>query len=212
LQYISICNFFQFFQCILLERDFETFPAGRTGLTDKDVMFAVRSGDIDRAGILFERHNIRLFNFFYRLTYDRQTSEDLVQEVILRLIRFRETYKGNGEFTSWLYKIAYNVYIDNWRKPYIQKEYDCLPEECTFANTVDETVERNETSKLLERALMKLTNEEREILILSAYQKMKYREIAKIMDCSTGKIKQRAFRAIKKLKDIYLQLTNEAQR
>jgi len=181
-------------------------------LTDKDVMFAVRSGDIDQTGILFERHNIRLFNFFYRLTSDRQTSEDLVQEVFLRLIRFRETYKGNGSFTTWLYTIAHNIYIDNWRKPYIQKEYDCSQEECAVANTVDEMVECNEKSELLERALMKLTNEEREILILSTYQKMKYREIAKIMDCSTGRIKQRAFRAIKKLKAIYLQLTNEAQR
>ena len=70
--------------------------------SDQLLMLTVREGDIEKLGILFERHHRRLFNFFLRLTARRHLSEDLVQEVFVRLLKYRHTFRENSTFTAWM--------------------------------------------------------------------------------------------------------------
>ena len=79
-------------------------------------MFQVKDGDLARLGILFERHHKILYNFFLRLTGNREASEDLLQEVFLRMLKYRNTYKGSSEFTTWMFQIARNSRADYFRK------------------------------------------------------------------------------------------------
>jgi len=74
--------------------------------TDNELMLAVREGDIEPFGTLFDRYRQRLFEFFYRLSGDAASSEDLVQEVFLRMFRYRHTFGMDSEFRAWMYHIA----------------------------------------------------------------------------------------------------------
>ena len=79
-------------------------------------MRAVREGDLTRMGLLFERHHRPLFDFLYRMTGDRGAAEDLVQDVFVRMLRYRSTYRDEGRFETWMFRIARNVRADHFRK------------------------------------------------------------------------------------------------
>jgi RNA polymerase sigma factor (sigma-70 family) len=72
----------------------------KTDRSDSELMAAVRDGDLVQLGVLFERHHVNLFNFFLRLTGNRQLSEDLVQEAFIRILKYRKTFRVAGPQTS----------------------------------------------------------------------------------------------------------------
>ena len=70
-------------------------------LTDHDVMLAVRDGDVEKLGVLFEKHHKRLYNYFLLETKNRQVSEDLEQDVFYRMLKYRQILKsGEAGCTS----------------------------------------------------------------------------------------------------------------
>src|SRR5262245_9911506 len=83
--------------------------------TDNELMLAVKSGDAEPFGILFDRYQHRLFEFFYRLSGDSASSEDLVQEVFLRMLKYRRTFRVDSEFRPWMYQIARSARIDRFK-------------------------------------------------------------------------------------------------
>ena len=83
---------------------------------DHDLMLAVREGDIDQLGELFERHHRPLYGFFVHLTGDRTSSEDLVQLVFYRILKYRHIYGDEGRFSAWIYHIARKVAADHFRR------------------------------------------------------------------------------------------------
>src|SRR5438445_9491644 len=92
---------------------------------DHSVMLAVRDGDIERIGVLFDRHHRALFNYFLRLTASPSLSEDLVQEVFFRMLKYRHTYQPSGSFTAWMYQVARNAHLDLSRK----RRLEIVPDE-----------------------------------------------------------------------------------
>jgi len=174
-------------------------------------MLQVRDGDVDKLGLLFDRYHIVLFNFFVRMSGSKTTSEDLVQEVFLRMLKYRYTYRGEGKFTSWMFHIARNTQIDFFKK---QDKEKIVANENFDAASEDphpgEILEQNQDHVLLQKALNKLPSEKREVLVLSRYQNMKYEDIAKLMQCQVGTIKARVHRALKELRIIYKELSGES--
>ncbi len=79
-------------------------------------MLEVRNGEMEKLGVLYERHRTTLFNFFVRLTGSYPMSEDLVQDVFLRMLKYRQTFEAGNRFTTWMYQIARNVHFDSFRK------------------------------------------------------------------------------------------------
>jgi RNA polymerase sigma-70 factor (ECF subfamily) len=82
-------------------------------MTDEMIMEAVKNGDLQRASLLFERYNKRIFNFLARMTMDREVAEDLTQNVFLRMIKYRNSYKEGStserkSLTTTLIKTAYS--------------------------------------------------------------------------------------------------------
>ena len=171
-------------------------------------MLKVKAGDLDKLGLLFERYNRKLFNYFYRLTHRRDISEDLVQGVFERIIKYRHTYSDNGSFSTWIYKIARNLHIDHYRKEKNTINDAFLDyEELESPNSEPKIeLEKDRELKLLKKAIKHLDPEKRETLVLSRYQGFKYKEIAEIMDCSLSAVKVRIFRAINELKEIISEL------
>ncbi len=170
-------------------------------------MLSVKADRVEMLAILFERHHVKLYNFFLRLTGDRGTSEDLVQEIFYRILKYRGTYRGESKFLVWIYQIARNVHIDFLRKhkkdiPLEEKWND----EPAPTSTPAAVSEQQEDIALLHQALNKLPQKKKEIIILSRFQNLKYREIAELLECSLDSIKINMHRAIKELREHYANL------
>ena len=165
-------------------------------------MMDVQGDNFDKLAILFERHKKNLFGFFYKITYDRDLSEDMIQDVFIRILRYRGSFRGYGKFSTWMYSIAHNISIDHFRK---QKNLKEDPEVLNSVESYDyqHNIIKNEELDILNRAMLKLVPEKREILILSKINGMKYKELGGILNCSETAVKVRIFRALKELRDIY---------
>lgn len=173
-------------------------------MTDEQVMMEVHKGDLDKASILFERYHIRLFNFFLRMNYDRDLSHDMTQTVFERLLKYHGSYQYGKYFKSWVFQIARNVRNDHYQK--IEKRYAQFVDVESLAQETSAQLgntEQAERERILLQAMTMLSEEQREILVLSKYQKLKYEEIADILNCSVSAAKVKAHRAIKKLRGLY---------
>jgi RNA polymerase sigma factor (sigma-70 family) len=172
-------------------------------------MLGVKSGDLDKMGLLFERYHRALFAFLYHSTKQVALSEDLVQTVFYRLLKYRHTFGGDGEFRTWMYHIARNVLIDNAQKTQrmvYQPDVSVLGDKHFSVLAADVQLEQKQDSEAIHEALAQLSPEHREVLILSRFQELSYIEIAQVLNTSEGNIKVKVHRAMKELKRIYLKM------
>lgn len=180
--------------------------------TDNSLMQAVREGDLGALAILFERHHRPLFNYFVHVNGNRDLSEDLVQDVFVRVLKYRQTYQPERPFAAWMYQIARNAHVDQARK----RRLEIVPgEEPAWDDLAsadldpEERLGQAQEIGLLRRALARLPFEKREVLVLSRFQNLKYNEIAAILDCEIGAVKVRVYRAIRELGEIFCELSGE---
>ena len=167
-------------------------------------MNAVRGGDERKLAVLFERHHAKLYRYYLRITGNSQWSEDLVQEVFFRMLKYRETYRQECGFTTWMYRIARNAHIDQMRK---RKWEVALEEGWDGPAAAAPGLEESEELELVRQALLRLPPEKRELLELSRFQGMKYGQIAELLDCEVGTVKVRVFRAMQSLREIFFEMT-----
>jgi len=163
-------------------------------------MLQVRNGESEMLGVLFDRYQVPLFNFYTRLMGDRGASEDLVQEVFLRILKYRQSYRPGTQFRSWLYQIARNARADFYRK---HRPEPVEAAKADVAPAAQHGAEQSQHEELLHRALMQLPEEKREILLLSRFQELKYEEIARLLGCEVGAVKVRVHRALAELRQIF---------
>lgn len=171
-------------------------------------MIKVKDGDIGKLGMLFERYKKPLFGFFYGLNRDAAASQDLVQNVFYRILKYRYLFREDGEFKTWMFHIARNVSHDHFRKQKGARQDDlelCKERLATGENRESEW-QRDEEMQLLSMAMERLPEDKREILLLSKYHDRKYREIAEIIGCTEGAVKVKVFRAMQHLKEVYRML------
>ncbi len=175
-------------------------------MTDETIMEAVKSGDLQQATLLFERYNKRIYNFLARMTSDRLLAEDLTQNVFLRIIKYRMSYREGARFQSWIYQIARNVFSDHYQS--VKNRYsDFVDVEKISDHMPDnEEMEQQERENLLQRSMARLTDEQRELLVLTRFEHMKYEEVAELMNTTVANIKVRVHRAIGRLREFYFEM------
>ncbi|MGZ4887832.1 MAG: RNA polymerase sigma factor [Candidatus Angelobacter sp.] len=172
-------------------------------MSDEELMAQVRSGVGEMLGVLFERYHVPLFNFYLKLTGDRPVSEDLVQEVFFRILKYRHSYRPDTPFRAWMYQIARNARVDLLRKR--RPETNWEPEMSPSVDPVD-TAQQSQETLLLHGALMRMSEDKREVLVLSRFQELKYEEIAQLLGCKVATVKTRVHRALQELRQIFQQL------
>src|ERR1700754_3542364 len=91
-------------------------------------MVGVQQGRVSLLGVLLERHHRALLNFFVRLTGNRETSDDLLQEVFMRMLRYRSTYRPHSQFRTWMFHLARNVHVDRFKSSRGEVALSDLPE------------------------------------------------------------------------------------
>lgn len=174
-------------------------------------MLKVKNGDINKMGLLYERYNRLLFRFVFNMTREKELSEDLVQNIFLRMLKYPDGFAGFGEFKTWMYHIARNVVYDHFRKEKrspVKSEITNYEERIESGLYTDTNLEKEQELKLLEKAMANLSDENRELLIMCRFQELKYNEIAEIMNSTEGAIKVRVHRAMNQLKINYLKIEN----
>ena len=177
---------------------------------DHQSMCAVRDGDIDRLGDLFTHHHGRLVTFFLGLTGDSDASEDMAQEVFLRMLKYRGSYRDDSMFNAWMFSIARNVRFDHFRKNggkinFVEMD-ETVPDK---GRLPDEHCLRGEEEDLLHAALNSLPEDRREVLMLSKIKEMPYRDIAAVVGVSVGAVRVKVCRALKDLTESYNRLAGE---
>jgi len=162
---------------------------------DSALMEEVRQGDLASLAILFERHHRALFNFFMHVNGSRDVSEDLVQDVFFRILKYKKSYRPDRSFTAWMYQIARNAQIDSVQKH--RNEVSIGDYDFGSGGNMDDSLRQKQELVLLRRAMARLPVEKRELLVLSRFQNMKYEEIAAILGCDIGAVKVRVYRAVR---------------
>src|SRR5471030_1265881 len=169
-------------------------------------MLQVKAGDLERMSLLFERHHKALFGFLFHLTQRREASEDMVQTVFYRILKYRNSFSEGSNFSGWMYHIARNVLKDQKFGMDSQYEPVNLHEEKIAGGTLaDERLEKEQSRQQLYDALAMLSERDREILLLNRMKELNYPEISEILGISQGAAKVRVSRAIEELKKIFIE-------
>jgi RNA polymerase sigma-70 factor, ECF subfamily len=179
-------------------------------VTDETLMREVRDGDVAKLGILFERYHRPLFDFLARMTGNAAAAEDLVQDVFIRVLKYRATWRGEGRFETWLFRIARNARADYFRNRGVDAPIDEAAEYPSHAPLASDTFARNRDVARLEQALMMLREDKRELIMLARYRDMKLEAIADLLGVEVGTVKVRMHRAVKELRDIFLRLNESS--
>jgi RNA polymerase sigma factor (sigma-70 family) len=182
--------------------------------TDNALMAQVSNGEVAKLAVLFERHHRPLFRYFVSMNRNRELSEDLVQDVFFRMLRYRASYDPAQSFTAWMYQIARNASVDQAQKRKaevvgIDEFEDRRMEPVSSAPGPEESAAKGQNLVLLRRALDRLPSDKRELLVLSRFQNMKYEQIAEVLGCEPGTVKVRVFRAMRALEQAYFAVSEE---
>ncbi len=179
---------------------------------DAELMQAFRDGDHSAFTKLTLRHEVGLLNFFLRMGASQADAEDLVQDVLLKVYRAAERYESKALFTTWLYRIARNCWIDTMRRcgrqpGLVSADKESAATGTTIAETLPShtpqpsaRMEQSETATLIHEAIGQLPELQREVFVLSEIQGMKYQEIAETLDVPLGTVKSRMFMAVHSLR------------
>lgn len=174
-------------------------------------MLQVKAGDTQKLGLLYERYKKWMFNFLYQMNGDQTLSEDLVQNVFMRILKYKNSYTEESKFVTWMFQIARNLNHDAYRNSK-QKEMvdlDGISYKMTTTETIELQIEKSESHALLHSALNRLPYEKKEILVLSKFKELKYKEIGQMIGCSEVAARTKAHRALQELRTTYLALEKQ---
>jgi RNA polymerase sigma-70 factor (ECF subfamily) len=179
--------------------------------TDSTLMERVRAGELEQLSELFERHHRRLYQFFVKLARDRSVAEDLVQEVFVRVLKYRHTWRDEAEFVPWMFALARNAAVDHFRSRTRDGKRDAaaVPDMTPQPAYAVERLEEAERAAQLRAALDLLAPDKREVLLLARFGELKHDRIAAMLGISPGAVRVRLHRALKELREAYRRVTAE---
>lgn len=173
-------------------------------MNDEQLIARVRAGETRHFGELVHRHQDAVFGMARRFVGSPADAEDVAQEVFLKAFRGLEGFKGEARFSTWLYRITFNLCTD-WRRRHRRpdrasrsiEEAGELPD--TQGDIVDGILHEEER-KLVRHALDGLDEKYRSVVVLLYYQKMSYEQIAAVLDMPVKTVETRLYRARKILR------------
>ncbi len=169
-------------------------------------MAKIQEGHLDLLGILFSRHAKRAHALCYRMVGDSHTSEDLVQESFLRVLRYRKNFRGDSRFSTWLYRIVTNVCLDHLGTQ--SKENAAFEELVAESANFDSLTAPDDSDVGIARSAFEaLSPDQQEILVMSRIDGFGYREIAAHFGVTEGTARVRVHRTVRELKSNVTRLT-----
>ncbi len=176
---------------------------------DAQLMLRVREGDDTSFALLLERHRTPVVHFLYRMVQNQAVSEELAQEVFLRVYRSRATYEPTAKFTTWLFRIATHVALNSIRDRKKEKGHESLDEEMLDGvgrqvadrqQTVEQKMVREAKLREVRHAIEALPSKQRAAVLMHKYEGLDYAQIAGVLSCSESAVKSLLFRAYESLR------------
>jgi len=161
----------------------------------------VLKGNADSFSILVQCYQDQLYKFIYKLTVSREDTEDILQEVFIRVYNNLYRYNSRWSFSTWLYNIAVNVFKTQYRKK--KKNPESMVNEvidylsCSISDCPDVVYEMKEQRALIVKLINGLKNDQKIALVLKHVQGFSYKEIADILEVSPEAAKMKVQRAKK---------------
>lgn len=187
---------------------------------DAELMLRFGAGDDEAFRTLVQRHEGALLQFFHRRCFDRALAEDLAQETFLRIIRHRGSWRPDAKFTTYLYRIAENLWIDRWRSRKAQPRETSLEDgipgsgsdgddgltlgsaSAAPGSSPAELSADRELAAKIRRAVERLPEEQRAVFTMAEVKGMKYQDIAEVLEVPVGTVKSRMHAATTKLRTL----------
>jgi RNA polymerase sigma-70 factor, ECF subfamily len=176
---------------------------------DTELMLRVREGDETSFALLLERHRRPVAHFLYRMVPNQAISEELAQEVFLRVYRSRETYEPSAKFTTWLFRIATRLAL-NWIRDHKKEaNQESLNEGAVEGAerqvtdgepTVEARMVNEAKLKEVRRAVEALPEKQKAAVLMHKYEGLEYTQIARALGCSESALKSLLFRAYESLR------------
>ncbi|MBN1647073.1 MAG: sigma-70 family RNA polymerase sigma factor [Spirochaetales bacterium] len=149
---------------------------------------------------VYDEYAERIYRFIYYKTYHRETAEDIMSQVFLKAFEKWDSFNPEkGPVSSWLYAIAGNLVIDNFRKKKPSANVDDIWD-LSGSDDVQLDAERKEQLEEIRAGLGRLPSDQRNLIILRIWEDCSFREIAEITDKSEAGCKMQFYRAVKKLR------------
>jgi RNA polymerase sigma-70 factor (ECF subfamily) len=171
------------------------------------LMLRFQSGDSGAFHELYEDYKFPLLNFIYRFCQDRRVAEELCQEVFIRVYKSASSYEAKAKFSTWLYRIATNICLNELRSGKYQ--YELVPsyldkndpgkEPLVFEDNAqtraDDSMEARERNIAVRQAIAQLPKKQRLAVLFSIYQQLSYKDIGERIGCSEGAVKSMIHRS-----------------
>ena len=191
----------------------ENVAAGVDPTSDAAIMLRVAAGDEASFNYLVQKYHRAMIHFLFRMVRNQAIAEELAQEVFLRVYRSRESYRAEAKFTTWLYRIATNLAVNNARDTRHERAAQTLyldaPDEETGTTpdvaddepSVEQHLMRDERMAAIRKHVMALPERQRMAVLMHKYQGMDYRQIGDVLKLSESATKSLLFRAYQTLRD-----------
>ena len=182
------------------------FIAMMEGTSDEDLMLSYQQGNAAAFEVLYERHKGGVYRYLLAKCYRQEIAEELFQDVWMKLIVARDRYEISAKFTTYLYRLAHNHFIDYYRKTrtdVFQKKDQDEDVEQIMANgqkQADEQLEIQRQTETLSQLVDCLPDEQREAFMLKEEAGLTVAEIAEVTGVSAEAAKSRLRYAVKKLR------------
>src|SRR5438105_1746802 len=179
--------------------------------TDEELLAAYQQGDVGAFELLLRRYRAHLFTFLLRMLGDRERAEDLAQETFLRIVKGAQAWEHRARFQTWLYTIARNLCVDQSRRDRFRRA-DSLDQtgpddEPPLVDSVpgrepgpDRGAENARLRPLLQKALLSLPPDQREVFILREQAGVPFKEIAEMIGVNENTVKSRMRYALEALR------------
>ena len=169
---------------------------------DSALMLRYRDGDVAAFEVLYQRHNNALYRYLLRLCHHRDTAEDIFQDVWGKIIKSRQNYRPTAKFSTFLYRVAHNCFIDHIRRNKrhshtVDIEPDNQPDP---GDQPEALAERSMARRRLNAALRELPEEQRDVFLLHEEAGLNLDQIASVTGANRETAKSRLRYAVKKLR------------
>ena len=179
-------------------------------ISSEDLMAQAAGGDDYAFEILVQRHQASILNLIYRFVGNRTEAKDLAQEVFVRVWQAARSYKPKAKFSTWIYRIAVNLCLNELKsfkrkrliplgtEERLDSEY---PTPSDVSQSPEDLLVAKERSRQISEALQSLPENQRMALILKRYDNLSYNEIGRVMGCSVSAVESLLVRAKKNLQE-----------
>lgn len=196
--------------------DIKAVPEKKKELGDNELVKLAREKNTDQYGEIIRRYQGRLFAYLYRLVKDREETEDLLQDVFIKVFRNLHSFDASRKFSSWIYRIAHNEAVNFIKRRYLKRfisweDVSSTKDRLEMKSTEEDPVDawlRKETVKEVDEAINCLPIKYKQVLLLRYYSDKSYEEISDILNKPVNTVGTLISRAKKKLADEIIRQKN----